>query len=110
MTPTTCSARKSSKKKCSRAQIVSRTSNAETALRLEVMKFFNKNLKTAVEDACGIHDEDDSYFAWYENMYSIGCGVITSSLLKMTILEPEHVSMNNYFAFKDQKDCAHILR
>ena len=71
--------------------------------------FPNKGLKGAIKKNFGTVDEDYSYFAWYDNIHSIGCGVVTSALLKRIILEPEHVSIDRYFAVKGQKGGIQIL-
>ena len=66
--------------------MVSRRSDAEFALREEVVRFLHKGLKEGIERNFDTDKEDEGYFKRYNSLHEIGHGAMSSALLEMTIL------------------------
>ena len=93
---------KSRKKKKGRSKVVSRRSYTEVVLRDEVERCLDKKYKDLVEHTYGSESEEDSYWTWLNTVHSFGYAAVTTSLLNMKIMYPEHVSYDKYLSTKER--------
>lgn len=92
---------KTNKKRGRGAAQATRTSDAEVAVQREVQRFLALDLKSKYETKIGTDEEDESFFAWYDALHSIGGGAITGTLIRMKVLFPEHISRDVYSHTKE---------
>ena len=95
------SSTKSRKRKKGRLK-VSRRGDRDVVLKDEVQRCLDKKYKDLVEYTYGSEFEDDSYWTWFDALHSIGYGAVTTTLLNMKIMFPEHVSYDKYLSTKER--------
>ena len=71
-------------------------------LRDEIERCLDKKYKDLVEHTHGSESEEDSYWTWFDAVLGIGYAAVTTSLLNMKIMYPEHVSYDRYLSTKER--------